>query len=56
MDRYCAAFYIWFAASNSLTTYTALTEAGLRTKALIIWHKIHGYGNLHHHYKQKHEP
>lgn len=52
-----AAFYIWFAASHSLTTYTALTEAGLRAKALIIWHKINtGFGNLNHHYKHKHEP
>src|SRR4030095_2129120 len=26
-------------------------------KALIIWHKINtGFGNLNHHYKQKHEP
>ena len=52
-----SAFYVWFAASHSLTTYHALVNAGIRPKALIIWHKVNaGFGNLNHHYKHKHEP
>lgn len=52
-----AGLYIWFAASHSLTTYKALARAGIRPKALLIWHKVNtGFGNLNHHYKQKHEP
>jgi len=52
-----AAFYIWFASSHIVTTAMALRDAGLRHKALIIWHKTNaGFGSLNHHYKQKHEP
>jgi len=52
-----SAFYVWFAASHVETTYAALRAAGIRVKALLIWHKTNaGFGSLNHRYKQKHEP
>lgn len=53
-----AAFYIFYAdGKHSIGVLQALVNAGLRIKAILIWHKINtGYGSLNQRYKQRHEP
>lgn len=54
-----ASFYIFYSFDNknALDVIGAIKNAGLRIKALLIWHKTNaGFGSLNHHYKQKHEP
>jgi site-specific DNA-methyltransferase (adenine-specific) len=54
-----SAYYIFFSFDNKNVSRVleSVKNAGLKIKALLIWHKINaGFGSLNHRYKQKHEP
>lgn len=52
-----AAWYIWFADRAGKPVYEAVESAGMKIRAMIVWHKLNAhYGNFMAQYMQKHEP